>query len=160
MVGVEVRRFGLETRVAELARRLALPVVTTFMGRGLLAEADLPLHGTYLGLAGDPAMSARSNTADGLLLLGVIVSDTNFAVSARRIDLRHTIHAFDDEVTHGPPHLPRRCRWRRWWTPAGASAPSRRPVAPGPAAPRHPLALAAADDALVQPADIAAALNR
>jgi indolepyruvate decarboxylase len=38
MVGVEVRRFGLEEKVAELARRLGLPVVTSFMGRGLLAE--------------------------------------------------------------------------------------------------------------------------
>ncbi len=35
MVGVEVRRYGLEARVAELARRLAIPVVTSFMGRGL-----------------------------------------------------------------------------------------------------------------------------
>ena len=38
VVDVEVRRFGIEARVAELARRLQLPVLTTFMGRGLLAE--------------------------------------------------------------------------------------------------------------------------
>ena len=54
MVGVEVRRYGLESRVAELARRLAIPVVTSFMGRGLLSDTDAPLRGTYLGLAGDP----------------------------------------------------------------------------------------------------------
>lgn len=101
MVGVEVRRYGLEARVAELARRLDIPVVTSFMGRGLLADADVQLLGTYLGLAGDPAVSERVERADGLLLLGVIVSDTNFAVSARRIDLRGAIHAFGGDVALG-----------------------------------------------------------
>ena len=101
MVGVEVRRYGLEPRVAELARRLAMPVVTSFMGRGLLAEADLPLVGTYIGLAGDPAVSAQVESSDGLFLLGVIVSDTNFAVSSRRIDLRHAIQVFDGDVSMG-----------------------------------------------------------
>jgi indolepyruvate decarboxylase len=101
MVGVEVRRYGLEARVAELARRLDIPVVTSFMGRGLLAEADVQLLGTYLGLAGDPWVSERVERSDGLLLLGVIVSDTNFAVSARRIDLRGAIHVFGGDVALG-----------------------------------------------------------
>ena len=101
MVGVEVRRYALEDRVAELARRLRIPVVTSFMGRGLLAHADVPLIGTYLGLAGDPLVSAQAEQADALLLLGVIVSDTNFAVSARRIDLRQAMHVFDGDVAVG-----------------------------------------------------------
>jgi indolepyruvate decarboxylase len=101
MAGIEVRRYGLESRVAELARRLAIPVVTSFMGRGLLAHADVPLLGTYLGLAGDAELSARVESSDGLLLLGVIVSDTNFAVSARRIDLRHAIQVYDGDVVMG-----------------------------------------------------------
>ena len=63
MVGVEVRRYGLEARVAELARRLAIPVVTSFMGRGLLADTDAPLRGTYLGLAGDPRAQRRRSKA-------------------------------------------------------------------------------------------------
>jgi indolepyruvate decarboxylase len=87
--------------VAELARRLDIPVVTSFMGRGLLAEADVQLLGTYLGLAGDPTVSERVERSDGLLLLGVIVSDTNFAVSARRIDLRGAIHVFGGDVALG-----------------------------------------------------------
>lgn len=101
MVGVEVRRYGLEDKVAELARRLAIPVVTSFMGRGLLARAQVPLVGTYLGLAGDPLVSEQVEQSDALLLLGVIVSDTNFAVSARRIDLRGTIQVFDGDVAMG-----------------------------------------------------------
>jgi len=109
MAGVEVRRYGLEAKVAELARRLAVPVVTSFMGRGLLAEHGIALRGTYLGLAGDPVVSAEVEGSDGLLLLGVIVSDTNFAVSAQRIDLRFTIQALGGRVVMGHhvyPDLP------------------------------------------------------
>jgi indolepyruvate decarboxylase len=101
MVGVEVRRYGLEARVAELARRLRIPVVTSFMGRGLLAHAQVPVAGTYLGLAGDPQVSEWVERSDALLLLGVIVCDTNFAVSARRMDTRQAIHVFDGDVAMG-----------------------------------------------------------
>ena len=101
MVGVEVRRYALEDRVAELARRLRIPVVTSFMGRGLLAHAQVPVAGTYLGLAGDPQVSEWVERSDALLLLGVIDSDTNFAVSARRMDTRQAIHVFDGDVAMG-----------------------------------------------------------
>ena len=39
IVDVEIRRYGLEDRVTALARKLGLPVVSTFMGRGLLEQA-------------------------------------------------------------------------------------------------------------------------
>src|SRR6266850_2171547 len=73
-------RYDLEQRVTALARKLGLPVVTTFMGRGLLQDAPDVLLGTYLGAAGDPAISRLVEEADALLLLGVILSDTNFAL--------------------------------------------------------------------------------
>jgi indolepyruvate decarboxylase len=98
MAGVEVRRFGLEERVARLARTLRIPVVTSFLGHGLLAN-DEALAGTYRGLAGDPDITALVEDSDGLFLLGEILCDTNFGVSRRRIDLRRTIQALDSQVT-------------------------------------------------------------
>ncbi|MDO8455753.1 MAG: indolepyruvate/phenylpyruvate decarboxylase [Burkholderiaceae bacterium] len=98
---VEVRRFNLEDKVAELSRRLGLPVVTTFMGRGLLAEADAPLVGTYMGVAGMPEVTQLVEGSDALLMLGVIVCDTNFAVSEKKIDMRKAILAFDDQLSIG-----------------------------------------------------------
>jgi indolepyruvate decarboxylase len=109
MVGVEVRRFGLEAKVAELSSRLALPVVTSFMGVGMLAQADAPLVGTYLGVAGLPEVTQLVENSDGLFLLGVIVSDTNFAVSEKKIDMRKTIRALAGQVTmgyHTYSHIP------------------------------------------------------
>lgn len=101
MVDVEVRRYGLETKVAELTRALGIPVVTTFMGRGLLSTTDAPLAGTYLGVAGDPSVTQLVEESDGLLLLGVILSDTNFGVNAGKLDLRRTIQALDRQVAMG-----------------------------------------------------------
>src|SRR5262249_2637792 len=57
--------------------------------------------GTYLGAAGDPTITRLVEDADALLLLGVILSDTNFALSQRRLDPRRTMLAFDRAVRVG-----------------------------------------------------------
>lgn len=101
MAGVEVRRYGLEDKVAVLSRRLGIPVVTSFMGRGLLADQDAPLLGTYMGVAGFPEVTQLVESSDGLFLLGEIICDTNFAVSETRIDMRKTIQALDGRVSIG-----------------------------------------------------------
>lgn len=101
MLGVEVRRYGIEKQVAELARRLRIPTATSFMARGILADTNAPLIGSYLGLAGDARIRETVENADALLLLGVILCDTNFGVSEKLIDRRCMIHAFDRRVTFG-----------------------------------------------------------
>ncbi len=98
LAGVEVRRFGLEQKLAELASRLRIPVATSFMGRGILTGEEVPLVGTYLGLAGHEDVRKTIENSDALLMLGVILADTNFGVSKREIDMRNTMHAFDCEV--------------------------------------------------------------
>jgi indolepyruvate decarboxylase len=101
MVDVEIRRYGIEEQIAALARKLGLPVVTTFMGRGLLETAGDVFAGTYLGAAGDPQVTRLVEDADLLLLFGVILSDTNFALSNRAPDPRRTILAAGREVQVG-----------------------------------------------------------
>jgi indolepyruvate decarboxylase len=109
LVGIEIRRCGVEDKVAQLARLLRVPVATTLMGRGLLAGLDAPLLGTYLGVAGDPDVTRAVEDSDALLMLGVLLSDTNFGVSARKIDLRGSILALDGQVAlghHVYPNIP------------------------------------------------------
>jgi len=101
MAGVEVRRYGLEDKVAALSRRLGLPVVTSFMGRGLLSDQNAPLLGTYMGVAGFPEVTQLVESSDGLFLLGEIICDTNFAVSETKIDMRKTIQALGGQVNIG-----------------------------------------------------------
>lgn len=156
MVGVEVRRFDLEAQVAALSRQLGIPVVTSILGRGLLAGHDAPLAGTYLGVAGDEAVTALVEDSDALLMLGVLVSDTNFGVSARQIDLRKAIHACDGEVTlgyHTYGHLPLGAVVRRLLerAPAARQMPTLAP-------PSYPHGMVA-DDAPIVPGDIARGVN-
>lgn len=156
MAGIEVRRFGLEAKVALLSRRLGLPVVTSFMGRGLLAEHDAPLVGTYMGVAGLPEVTQLVEGSDGLFLLGEIVCDTNFAVSETKIDMRKTIQALDGRVTmgyHVYPDLPLAALVDALLarvTPREAAVAVKRPVYP------HGMV---ADAASIAPTDIATAIN-
>ncbi len=158
MVGVEIRRYGIERETAALARRLGLPVVTTFMGRGLLEDAPDVLAGTYLGAAGDPAVTRLVEGADALLLLGVILSDTNFALSQRKLDPRRTMSAMGRAVQIGH-HVYNNL-------PVDALLPALSERAPaakrGVGRTHEPLAYPRglnSDDAAIKPSDIAAAVN-
>ena len=156
MVDVEVRRYGLEAKVAELARRLALPVATCFMGRGLLVESDAALVGTYMGVAGLPEVTQLVENSDGLFLLGVILSDTNFAVSEKKIDLRKTIVACDGEVRlgyHVYPQIPLAALVDALLARTGEPAVQRAVVRT-----QYPRGLLA-DEATIAPNDIATAVN-
>ncbi len=158
IVDVEIRRYDIEDDIAALARRLGLPVVTTFMGRGLLQDAPDVLAGTYLGAAGDPEITRLVEDADTLLLLGVILCDTNFALSERKLDPRSTILATGRSVQighHGYRDLPIGALVKALI----ARAPAR---AARPVRTHRPQVYArglAADDAAIKPSDIAVAIN-
>ena len=156
MVGVEVRRYGLEAQVEALARRLGIPVVTSFLGRGLLADAGSLVVGTYIGAAGDPAVTDLVERSDALLLLGVILSDTNFGTSRRRINFRQCIQAVDGQVSlayHTYPQIPLGALVEGLVARASVRHEMRlAPVAP-------PASGFEADDAPMTPDDIAAGIN-
>ncbi|MFO0847624.1 MAG: indolepyruvate/phenylpyruvate decarboxylase [Gemmataceae bacterium] len=157
MVGVEVRRFGLESQVAELTDRLGVPVVTSFLGRGLLAGTAPPPAGTYLGAAGAPEITELVEGSDGLLLLGVILSDTNLGVSSRAIDLRRTVQALDGRVTldyHTYPDVS-----LADLVAALLARVAYRPLTGGEARPPACPRGMPADDAPITPLDIATAVN-
>jgi indolepyruvate decarboxylase len=100
VVDIEIRRYGIEKRITALANKLNVPVVTTFMGRGLLEGSDA-LLGTYFGPAGAADVSAVVDKADLALLLGVIPSDTNFALSQQTLAPRNSVLALDRTVRIG-----------------------------------------------------------
>ncbi|HKZ97020.1 MAG TPA: indolepyruvate/phenylpyruvate decarboxylase, partial [Hyphomicrobiaceae bacterium] len=152
---VEVRRYGLEAKVTELARRLAIPAATTFMARGILAGAEAPLIGTYLGLAGDPAVRETVEGSDALLMLGVVLCDMNFGVSEQLIDRRKSMHAVDRTVRmqhHLYPDVP---------LPALVDALLERARPLGRAKPKsvaYPIGLER-DGNVIRPEDVARAVN-
>ncbi|HJV01220.1 MAG TPA: indolepyruvate/phenylpyruvate decarboxylase [Burkholderiaceae bacterium] len=157
LVGIEIRRFGVEDKVARLAKLLRVPVATTIMGRGLLAETDAPLLGTYLGVAGDPSITQAVEESDALLMLGVLVSDTNFGVSERKIDMRRGILALDGQVSMGY-HVYHDIPLDALLDGLLESAQSLAPQAPEHKTARYPHELKA-DGERIEPMDIARAVN-
>jgi len=156
MAGVEIRRFGLEKKLAELTNILGVPVVTSFMARGILADSEVPLIGTYLGLAGTEKVRKAVERSDGLLMLGVILSDTNFGVSKREIDMRACVHAFDREVNfahHTYRDVTLECLIEALIEIAQPIGDAKRH--PAPVYPRN----LSADDNAIAPTDIACAVN-
>ncbi len=156
LVGVEARRYGLEEKIGRLCSTLGLPVATSFMGRGLLVGQDIPMLGTYLGGAGDPRAAHSIESADCLLMLGVIVCDTNFGVSGKNIDMRTAIRALDRSVSfnhHIYPDIPLEPlidALLEIATPLGAFVPP---------APAQPAANLPDDDTPLHPSHIAMAIN-
>jgi len=89
--------------------------------------------------------------------MGVIVSDTNFAVSSRRIDLRHTIQVFDGNVAMGH-HVYQALPITALIDALLARVPARAGGTPKAAA-AAPAAAFTPDDSPITPHDIAAAVN-
>ena len=156
MVDVETRRYGVEDKAAALARALGIPVVTTFMGRGLLSAHPDVVRVTYLGAAGEPAVTELVEGSDGLLLLGVILCDTNFGVSVRKVDMRRAILAINREVRVGH-HSYAAIPLDDLLDALLARAPA--PGEAGPAPPPLPISTLVMDDAALRPSDVAAAVN-
>src|SRR5580692_3101124 len=158
VVDVEIRRYGIEDKIAALARKLNLPLVTTFMGRGLLEHAPDVVAGTYFGAAGDPVITRLVEDADLVLMLGVILSDTNFALSNRAPDPRRSILASSREVQigyHCFRNIPLADLIEGLHARAKPSAPRLHQLRQRSIYPRG----LPADDALVSPSDVAIAIN-
>ena len=58
VVGVETHRFGLQKTIVNLAERLQIPVVSSFLGRGVFPTTHPQFKGTYLGTV-SPGTVAR-----------------------------------------------------------------------------------------------------
>lgn len=156
LAGVEIRRFNLEAKLSLLARKLGIPVATTFMARGLLVEDEDPLIGTYMGLAGYQRVTDAVERSDALLMLGVIFSDTNFGVSQARINLDSSILVSDRKVYLGY-HSYRKIPLENLIDALLRRAEQKQaPALKKPCEPKNGLI---ADDGKIEPHDIAKAVN-
>ena len=126
VVGVETHRFGLQKRIITLAERLQIPVVSSFLGRGVFPTTHAQFKGTYLGTVSPSPLREIVEQSDCLLLLGVLVSDVSLGIPAETINEINSIlcisrnvfikhHVFHDVPLSGlvdrllhSPRLPRR----------------------------------------------------
>lgn len=99
LAGARVRRFRLEETVFNLAQHWQIPLLNSFMGKGLFAGKDWPYAGSYLGLAGRDDLRALVEESDLLIMLGVIPCDTNWGVSGKRINEKNAVLITENMTT-------------------------------------------------------------
>lgn len=73
MVGVELRRWGLQDQARALLDTLGVPWVSTFLGKAVLDEQGAGFAGVYAGGRSVPAVRSLVDDADALLCLGCIM---------------------------------------------------------------------------------------
>lgn len=94
--GAELRRFHLENLFLEMVEETGYPYSTSFLGKSLIDEAHPQFLGVYLGKIGKENVRKHIEEADCVIMLGVIMSDTNLGTS--QLDISKTVFATVEEV--------------------------------------------------------------
>lgn len=98
IAGVETERFNLKGSILLLAENLNIPLVTAFLARDIIPREHPHYFGTYEGLAGNPVAMKLVEESDCLLMLGVIIADTNLGIKLKRLKRENLILSFSREV--------------------------------------------------------------
>ena len=97
-VGAGVRRHGLAEQVVQLAERQGLPVVTDLLGKSAFPESHPQFVGIYLGVLGDPDVSALVDQSDCVLGIGVALTDLGTGFWTQKIDPKARVMIDPDSV--------------------------------------------------------------
>jgi indolepyruvate decarboxylase len=98
LAGVETERFNLKDSILWLAENLNIPIVTTFLARDIIPQEHTHYFGTYEGLAGNPVAMKLVEDSDCLIMLGVIIADTNLGIKIKRLKRGNLILSVSREV--------------------------------------------------------------
>jgi len=101
MIGIEVHRFGLQKLAIQLAEKMNLPVVSSFMARCTFPTHHKQFEGIYLGPAGPKKIQNLVEKSDCLILLGVPLADTDMAVRLMHLNPHRIVHCVSREVVIG-----------------------------------------------------------
>lgn len=89
--GVEIRRYGLENEFINLLEQTGYPYVTTILGKSIINESHPQFAGVYMGRMGCPEVKELIEKSDCLIMLGVLMTDTNLGNA--QLDISKTIYA-------------------------------------------------------------------
>ncbi|MFN9661168.1 MAG: thiamine pyrophosphate-dependent enzyme [Cyanobacteriota bacterium] len=85
LAGVEVHRFGLVRPLQVVLEREGWPFATSLSGKSLLSERHPQYLGVYEGAMGEAAVREVVEGSDGLLILGMPLSDLDTGVFTMRL---------------------------------------------------------------------------
>jgi len=80
LAGLEIHRFGLQAQLQQVLEREGWPFATTLSSKSLLSEQHPLYLGVYEGAMGETAVREVVEGSDGLLILGMPLSDLDTGV--------------------------------------------------------------------------------
>jgi TPP-dependent 2-oxoacid decarboxylase len=146
LAGVEIHRFGLQQALQAVLEREGWPFATSLSGKSLLSEQHPQYLGVYEGAMGERAVREVVEGSDGLLILGMPLSDLDTGVytmelntaTCLRVEMDRGLRwSHGDQDTLDPVTLLQ--VWQEAAPPAAPAAYQPR-VAPQPAEPFEPAA--------------------
>jgi len=93
LAGVELHRYGIQSRLFELVEKTGYPVATTMLGKSAISEMHPQFIGNYVGALSRDEVRDRVENADCILCLGAILSDTNLGGFTAELDPNKLINA-------------------------------------------------------------------
>lgn len=94
-----VHRYGAVAEIKELVDKLAIPVYTSNMGKGIIDETHPNYVGLYNGLPSAPSVREAFEASDVVLVVGSLPSDTNTGGFTRKIRPEQSLAIDAEEVT-------------------------------------------------------------
>lgn len=85
--GVEVARYGIEDSVVEFAKKVNIPIVSTFLGKSSVPETDPLYLGIYAGIVADEIVRQYVESSDCVILLGVLLTDIDLGSNTSKLPL-------------------------------------------------------------------------
>lgn len=99
VAGVEIQRFGLQDEVLQLTEKTGIPVVATILSKSVISEYHPSYLGLYQGAMGEEFVRECVESSDCLILLGALMTDIDFGISAKPIEQRHSIYVTSEKLS-------------------------------------------------------------
>jgi indolepyruvate decarboxylase len=101
MLGIQATRFGLVDQVLQFIERHNIAVATTILSKSAINEMHPNFIGVYAGHMSREEVFKYVENSDGLLMLGVLMTDINMGVYTAQLDPSKIIHVTRDRIAIG-----------------------------------------------------------
>lgn len=99
IAGVELHRFGLQRDLLQLVEKTGIPVVATILSKSVIGEYHPSYLGLYQGAMGHEEVRNYVESSDCLIMLGALLTDIDFGISATPIEKGHSIYVTSEQMS-------------------------------------------------------------
>ncbi len=105
LAGVEIHRFGLQSRLLALAEGAGIPITTTMLGKSVIGETHPLFVGIYEGAMGREEVTRFVEQSDCVLVLGAFMTDINLGIYTAHLDPSKCIYATSEALRISHHHF-------------------------------------------------------